>query len=493
MNSQIRRLFFVFAALFIALVAMSTYWLWRAPDLEARQGNPNLVVRQLTIKRGLVYASDGRTILARNRKRKVQGRTWYLRTYPLAGLAAQVVGYSTVERSRTGLEESLNDYLTGSNADLKTIVDRAVDTLKGITQQGNHVVTTIDVPAQRVALQALAGKCGAAVALEPATGRVLVMASSPTYDPNLIESNFNRATKVSAPCQPASPLLNRATQGPVFIPGSTFKIVTATAALDSGRFSPESTFVDRGYCVEYGKRVLNYADQSGPHVFGSVDFGQAVENSINSVFCEIGKQLGPKLVLEYAKRFGFYEDPPLETPSEERTSSGLYSKGKLFDPGDPNAVDPGRLAFGQERLLVTPLQMAMVAAAVANGGRLMEPHVVDRIVAPDHSVVARTKPEEHARVMREATAAALTSMMEQVVESGTATSAQIPGVAVAGKTGTAETGRENENDTGFIAFAPADRPDIAVAVFLQNQDGTGGSTAAPIAKAIMEALLRGNT
>jgi penicillin-binding protein A len=496
MNAEIRRLFFVFCALFVALVGMSTYWLWRAPDLEARQGNPNVVVRQLTIKRGLVYAADGKTVLARNRKRKVRGETWYLREYPTEGLAAQVVGYSTIERSRTGLERALNDYLTGSNADLGTLVDRAEDTLRGLTQQGNDVVTTLDVRAQRTAMQALAGRCGSVVALEPETGRVLVMASTPTYDPNLVERNFRRATQVTAPCEPASPLLNRATQGlpgPVFIPGSTFKVVTATAALDTGRYRPDSTFVDPGYCIQYGRRVFNYADQAGPNVFGTVDFGEAVENSINSVFCELGQKLGPRVVLDYAKRFGFYEDPPLETPEGERTPSGLWAKGKLFDPQDPASVDPGRLGFGQERLLVTPLQMAMVAAAVANDGVLMKPHVVDRIVAPDGDVVTKTSPEEVRRVMKGETAAALTPMMVRVVESGTGTAAQISGVDVAGKTGTAETGRANANDTGFIAFAPADGAEVAIAVFLQNQDGTGGSTAAPIAKAVLESLLRGST
>ncbi|MDQ4081855.1 MAG: penicillin-binding protein 2 [Actinomycetota bacterium] len=495
MNTQIRRLFFIFAALFLALVGMSTYWLWRAPELEARQGNPNLVVRQLTIKRGLVLASDGKTRLAENRRRKVQGRKWYLRTYPTRGVAAQLVGYSTIERSRTGLEESLNDYLTGSNADLSTIVDRALDSVRGATQEGNDVVTTLDVRAQRVAMQALAGTCGAAVALEPDTGRVLVLASTPTYDPNLVERDFARVVRSNAPCEPASPLLTRPTGGlpaPVFIPGSTFKVVTATAALDSGRFSPSSTFVDPGYCIEYGRRVFNYADQAGPHVFGTVDFGEAVENSINSVFCELGKRLGPKRILDYAKRFGFYEDPPLETPSEERTPSGLWAKGGLFEPDDPNEVDPGRLAFGQERLLVTPLQMAMVAAAVANDGVLRKPYVVDRIVARDGGIVTRTEPEDIRRVMRRETAAALTPMLVRVVESGTGTAAQIPGVPVAGKTGTAETGRANANDTSFIAFAPADRPKVAVAVFLQNQDGTGGSTAAPIAKRILENVLARN-
>ena len=493
MNAQIRRLFLVFAVLFAALVGMSTYWLWRAPELEARQGNPNLVVRQLTIERGRVFASDGKTVLAGTRKREVQGRTWYLRRYPQGGLAAHVVGYSTIERSRVGLEESLNDYLTGSNADLSSVVDRAADTLRGLTQQGNDVVTTLDVEAQRVALQGLAGRCGAVVALEPKTGRVLVMASSPTFDPNLVERNFRRIEHTSAPCRPASPLLNRGSDGlpnPVFIPGSTFKVVTAAAALDSGRFTPASRFHDPGYCIEYGRRVFNYADQNGPSVYGNVDFGAALENSINSVFCELGKQLGPRLILDYAKRFGFYEEPPLETPAEERTPSGLWQKGRLFDPKEPTQVDPGRFAFGQERLLVTPLQMAMTVGAIANGGVLMKPHVVDRIVSRDGDVVQRTKADEIRRAVKEETAAELAEMMTRVVDSGTATSAQIPGVEVAGKTGTAETGRENENDTGFVAFAPARGARVAIAVYLQNQDGTGGSTAAPIAKGVLETLLR---
>jgi peptidoglycan glycosyltransferase len=492
-NPQIRRLFFVFSGLFVALVAMSTYWLWKAPDLEAKRGNPNLIVRQLTIQRGLIYASNQRTVLASVRKQELRdGRTWYLRKYPQRRLAAHVVGYSTVERSRTGLEKSLNDFLTGSNANLNTIVDRTIDKLRGITQRGNNVVTTLDVRGQRTAVEALAGKCGAAVAVEPETGRVLVMASAPTFDPNLAERRFSRISQIGGPCEPAAPLLNRATQG-LFIPGSVFKIVTAAAALDSGRFNPSSTFNDPGYCIEYGKRVFNYADQSGPNVFGRVDFGDAVENSINSVFCEIGKRLGPNMILEYMKKFGFYDEPPIELPSEEKQASGLYRKGKLFEPDDPNAVDPGRLAFGQERLQVTPLQMALVAAGVANDGYVMEPKLVDRIVAPDGKVIDKFTSERWTRAMSAGTAAELTAMMRRVVESGTGTAAQIPGVAVAGKTGTAETGRENENDTWFIAFAPADRPKVAVAVALSNQDGTGGSTAAPIAKDIIAALLGRNT
>jgi penicillin-binding protein A len=490
-NSEIRRLFLFLAVLFVALVGMSSYWLWKAPDLEARRGNPQLLVRQVTIERGLIFAADGETRFAVNRPRRVQGQTWYFRRYPTDELVAQLVGYSTIQRSRTGLEEGLNDYLTASNADLQTLLDRARDTFSGAERQGNDVVTTIRLRAQRTAMEALSGTCGAVVALDPRNGRLLVSASTPSFDPNLAERNFGQITRIQGPCTPASPLVNRATAD-LFIPGSTFKVVTATAALDSGRFTPESQFTDPGYCIEYGKRVSNYQDQGGAQVFGVIDFASALENSVNSVFCNIGKRLGPDLILDYAERFGFYDDPPLETPSEERLPSGLYDNGRLYRPENPQDVDPGRFAFGQERLLVTPLQMAMVAAAVANGGTLMEPHVVDRIVNPKGKIVTRPGASEYREVMRPQTAADLTDMMTRVVASGTATSAQIPGIEVAGKTGTAETGRTGANDTWFIAFAPADAPRVAIAVGLHNQAGTGGSTAAPIAKAVIEALLGGN-
>jgi penicillin-binding protein A len=294
---------------------------------------------------------------------------------------------------------------------------------------------------------------------------------------------------VSAPCTPAAPLLDRVSQG-LFIPGSTFKVVTAAAALDSGRVKPTTTFTDRGYCIEYGKKVLNFADQSGPEVFGTVTFSEALQHSINAVFCEVGKELGARAVLDQAKKFGFYEEPPIELPSDEVTPSGLYRNGRLYDPSDPNAVDPGRLAFGQERLQATPLQMALVAAGVANGGTIMRPTLVDRVVAPNGKVIQRTDPDTWKEAMKPQTAAELTAMMTAVVTGGTGTAAQIPGIQVAGKTGTAETGRAGQNDTWFIAFAPAQSPKVAIAVALSNQSGTGGATAAPIAKQIMEALLR---
>jgi peptidoglycan glycosyltransferase len=209
------------------------------------------------------------------------------------------------------------------------------------------------------------------------------------------------------------------------------------------------------------------------------------------VFCNVGKQLGALKILEYAKRFGFYSTPPLETPPDEGRASGLYDHGRLFYPKHDYQVDPGRLAFGQERLGVTPLQMAMVAAAIGNGGVVMRPYVVDRIVKPGGGVLQTTKPKALGRAISPHTASELTAMMESVVTGGTGTNAQIPGVRVAGKTGTAETGQTGINTAWFVCFAPADHPRIAVAVTLENQlHKTGGEVAAPIAKTLLEALLK---
>jgi peptidoglycan glycosyltransferase len=204
----------------------------------------------------------------------------------------------------------------------------------------------------------------------------------------------------------------------------------------------------------------------------------------------MGQELGAGLLLDYARRFGFYEDPPVDLPADERVPSGLYSGGDLVPQSEERNADPGRLAFGQERMLVTPMQMAMVAATVANGGVVMEPTLTDRIRAPDGSIVERFEPDELRRAIKEETARELTAMMEAAVAGGTGTAAQIAGVRVAGKTGTAETGRAGRNVAGFIAFAPVERPRVAIAVYLQNQSGTGGSIAAPIAKQVMQALLR---
>jgi len=488
MNRQIARLALVGVGLVAALIVATTYWqTWATAGLADRQDNEIQRVAQFSIKRGLIRAADG-TILATNRKRRVGGQTLYFRRYPQHGLFAHVVGYSTQSRSRSGLESSENDYLTGSNANLKTILDTTYDRIRGATVKGNDLWLTLRPGAQKVAMEQLAGKCGSVVVLDTHTGAVLVMASRPTYDPNLVERNFASINNIRSSCRPAAPLLNRATDG-LFVPGSTFKVVTSAAALDSGRYSINSRFFDRGYCIEYGKQVRNFGDQNGPEQFGSVDFLQALEHSINAVFCEIGKTIGAGRILGASKQFGFYEEPPLETPGNERSPSGLYNRGKLFYPSNPaTQVDPGRLAFGQERMLTTPLQMAMVAAGVANSGVVMRPYVIGRVTGPGGGVISRAHPHKFKRAMRTSTAQAINRMMQAVVTGGTGTAAQIPGVRVAGKTGTAETGG-SLNTTWFIAFAPADSPRYAIAVVLQDQTGAGGTTAAPIAKEVLQALL----
>jgi penicillin-binding protein A len=485
-NAQISRVAVAALVLLSALIVGTTYWqAWAASGLADRRDNSIQRVAEFEIDRGRILASDRRTVLARNIRKRVGDKTLYFRRYPTGGLFAHAVGYSTQLRSRTGLERSQNDFLTAANANLNTVLDRTLDRLRGKTIKGNDVVLTLNPRAQRVAMGALAGNCGAVAAIEPATGRVLVLASRPTYNPNLVEQRggFARITRKRGGCQ--SPLLNRATSG-LYPPGSIFKVVTGSAALESGKFTPESRFNDPGYCIEYGRRVQNY-DTTRP--YGGVNLYQGLQYSINSVFCEIGKKLGGIEILDQSRRFGFYSDPPLDTPPDERSPSGLYKDGKLYFPEDNFKVDPGRLAFGQERMLVTPIQMAMVAGTVANGGIVMRPTLVQRVQARDGQRVSRIRPSELGRAISATTARELTAMMGSVVSSGTGTAAQISGVSVAGKTGTAETGVSGRNVTWFIAFAPAERPRVAIAVVLENQSGTGGTTAAPIAKQVMEALL----
>lgn len=489
MNRQIARLTYVALTLIGALVVMTTYWqAWAAAGLAGRQDNAIKRVAEFEIDRGLIFSFAPRKRLARNVEREVESKALFFRRYPYGPLAAHVVGYSTVGRSRTGLERSLNDYLTASNANLSTLVDKALDELRGRPVQGNDVVTNLDLGAQAVALEELGTSCGAVVALDPRTGEVRVMASSPTFDPNLVEETFERISRITADCVPAAPLLNRGSAG-LFVPGSTFKVVTASAALESKKFTPASTFVDPGYCTVYGKRVNNF-DTTRP--FGTISLEEGLVDSVNSVFCNIGLKLGAKRILDTAKRFGFYERPPLETPADERLASGLYRNGKLYYPRIDSDVDAGRMAFGQERMLVTPLQMAMLAGAIGAGGRLLEPQVVDRIVAPGGRVIRKERPTLVRRAVSQSTADAVAQMMRLAVERGTGTAARISGYSVGGKTGTGETGVPGSNTTWFIAFASRDEEspaELAIAVVLQNQSGTGGATAAPIARAVMEAIL----
>ena len=496
MNRQLNRLAVVAVVLLTALIVATTYWqAWAAGDMKAKQDNAIQRVVQFTIARGLIYGANGKVVLAANKKEKQSGNTLFFRRYPENGMAAQTVGYSTASRSQAGLEESMNDYLTGSNTDLSNAFHSLLDKLGRATVHGDSLQLTIRPGAQQLAQQLLGNRCGAVVAMNPKTGQVYVMASSPTYDQDLIErpGGFAKVLHKQGTCGDSSALLNRATQG-LYTPGSTFKIVTAAAALDTGAFKPSSDFYDPGYCTEYGQHVSNAGnpDQGGPETFGHLSLSTGFQHSVNSVFCNIGKQLGAKTINDYAKRFGFYKVPPLETPANERAASGMYKytkQGRVLTD-DASKADPGRLAFGQWTMLVTPLQMAMVASTVANGGVVPRPYVVEKVVGPNGSTIRTTKPHTLGRAIKPETAAELTDMMKLVVTGGTGTAAQIPGIQVAGKTGTAETGVDHIYTAWFVSFAPADDPQVAVAVVLEKQEnGFGGSVSAPIAKQVIEALL----
>jgi peptidoglycan glycosyltransferase len=494
MNRQLRHISVVALILLAALLVSTTYWqTWAQADLAARKDNSVTNIERLTIDRGKILAADG-TVLATNRKTHKHGLTFFTRVYPQNDLAPQVIGYSTPAGTTTGLEQTHDDYLTGANTNLTNTFRQELDKLGGQTVRGDNVVLTLRPDIQRLAQDQLAGRCGAVVVLDVKTGAVVAMASSPTYNANLINqpNGYAKIRKIHGTCGDHTALQNNATLG-LYPPGSTFKMVTAAAALDSGAFTPNSQFYDPGYCTEYGQRVSNAGnpDQSGPEAFGNVSLAQGFEHSINSVFCNVGKHIGGLKILEYAKRFGFYSVPPLETPPGTSAPSGLYKNGKLWRPTSNTQIDSGRLAFGQFNMLATPLQMALVGATIANKGVLPRPYLVQKVVAADGSTVTKTSPQMLGRVIKPQTAAELNQMMQLVVQGGTAATVGFPSsLKVAGKTGTAELGLGNVYDSWFVAFAPADNPRYVVAVVVEKQpNGFGASVAAPIAKAILEKLL----
>src|ERR1035437_1892207 len=307
MNARIRLAALASLTMLVALIGASTYWqAWAAPDLANKSDNAIRQVSEFTIDRGRIFAANG-TTLAKNRIVHAGGRTYYFRRYPLGSLTAAAVGYATQTKSRAGLESSANDYLTGADQSLAGAIRQIGNRLLGSTIHGSAVSTSLDLEAQRVATQALGSNCGAAIAIEPSTGRVLALVTKPTYNPNDIEGHYDRVLKIrSSSCSPASPLLDRATQG-LYPPGSSFKVVTAAAALNTGRFTPSSIFHDPGYCIEYGQRVNNFTnlDQSGPEAYGTLSLATGFQNSVNSVFCNIGMTLHMPTLMNYARRFGF--------------------------------------------------------------------------------------------------------------------------------------------------------------------------------------------
>ncbi|MGN6372908.1 MAG: peptidoglycan D,D-transpeptidase FtsI family protein [Solirubrobacteraceae bacterium] len=478
MNRPIVRLYGLVVVLFALLVAFTSRWtVFEASSLRNNSLNKRGLLQQERIDRGRILAANG-AVLARS----VRGpEKTFSRAYPAGATFAHAVGYSFIDLGQAGIEKYRSATLNGqASTGLQSILDQ----LQGRKERGDDVVTTLNPAAQRVAVQALGEHEGAVVALQPRTGAVEVMASSPSFDPNSLKSA--RRFRALDEQTHGTPLVNRATQfGPA--PGSTFMVVTASAAIDSGAFTPESLVSGRNNVPISGVPLKNDSNES----FGEITLKEGLAKSVNTVYAQVAERLGKATLARYMGRFGFGKKPQLDYPSTEMSSSGPYLGQRLLSPLDPR-VDLGRMGIGQDKLSVTPLQMAEVAATVANGGTLMKPHLTDEIVEPDGQVVERVKPEVQSVVMKPSTAAAVTGMMEAVVNEGTGTSAQIPGVQVAGKTGTAETQLgQSINNAWFIAFAPASNPSVAVAVELSHVPGFGGAFAAPVAKQVIEALLRG--
>jgi penicillin-binding protein A len=476
-NRPILRLYALVVVLFAVLVAFTSRWtVFEASSLRTSALNRRSVLEQQRIDRGEILAADG-TVLARS-VRSAEGT--YRRVYPTGSQFTHAVGYSFIDLGQAGTERYRSAALNGLQ---RGSVQSVLDQLQGRKPQGEAVQTALRPAAQRTAIAALGEHEGAVVAIQPQTGAVEVMASSPSYDANTLHSSsaFARLTRDSS-----SPLVNRATQFG-YAPGSTFKVVTAVAAIDSGRFTPESTVNGRNEVPISGVPLKNDNNES----FGQITLTEGLVHSVNTVYAQVAEQLGKPTMAHYMARFGFDRKPHLDYPAEQMSSSGEYLHGRLLAPTS-EYVDVGRMGIGQDKLGVTPLQMAEVAAAVANKGVLMTPHLASAIVEPDGRVAQRISPKVQSVVMRPSTAASVTKMMEAVVNEGTGTSAQIPGVQVAGKTGTAETQIGAAiNNVWFIAFAPAQAPTVAVAVTLKGVPGQGAAFAAPVAKQVIEAVLHG--
>ncbi|CAB4955446.1 unannotated protein [freshwater metagenome] len=483
MNSSIRNLFVLFVLLFGVLVLFTSRWtVFEDGDLRADSLNRRDVIRASRIPRGRITAADG-TTLARSRKitSRDTGDSVYQRVYPQGTPYAATVGYSdTSLGQQAGLERSQNEYLSGKATKAATAVDRFIS---GETR-GDDVRTTLQPSVMRAAIQGLNGKAGSVVALEPKTGKVLAMVTVPSYDPDRLIADGESYRKELKDRDAWE--LNRATQAD-YVPGSTFKVVTTAAALDSGRYTPD-TIVDGSNNQVFSSVPLGNFGGEDP---GPVTVRQALVQSVNGAFGNIAVDLGGRRLQTAMEKFGFGEEPPLDYPTSQMRPSGIFRNNRLI-PASSRFVDLARTGIGQDKLGATPLQMAMVVSAVANGGRLMKPHLVDRVVDPDGRVQEQVEPELYKQSMKASTAASLRSMMANVVDEGTGAAANLgTGVSVGGKTGTAELGNVTAgiNNLWFIGFAPVQDPKVAVAVIVEKTPGQGGQVAAPIAKGVIQAAL----
>jgi peptidoglycan glycosyltransferase len=485
-NKPIRTMAIVCMALFLALLTNSTYLQYiRADELNSRNDNKRVRDAEFSRDRGAILVRG--TSVAESIP--VDDQFEFQRRYPQPLKYAHLTGFYSYIYGRSGVEQTHNDILSGS--DPRLFVRRVVDMFGNTQPKGGDVTLTIDPRTQSAAfegLRDLGGKDikGSVVALDPSTGAILAMVSSPTYDPNELASHelpavtdaWKRLTS-----SPDRPMLNRGIQE-VYPPGSTFKLVTAAAALSSGQYTPRS-MVPGGATLDLPQTDSDLPNDSGTDCGGKrITLIQALRVSCNVAFGWLGMEIGAEALREQAQKFGFGDEYLTDLPGQAESRF----------PADPDEPQTALSAIGQFDVAATPLQMAMVVAGIANGGTVMRPYLVDEVRTPDLAVLDKASPEPYRDAVSSAVARDLTQMMVEVVDTGTGTTAQIPGTKVAGKTGTAQTSPDRNPYAWFVSFAPAENPKVAVAVLIEDagvaRDAISGSgLAAPIAKRVMQAVL----
>lgn len=490
MNKPIRTISIFCLLLFLALLLNATYLqYWKASSLDDNPQNRRVQVAAYSRERGAITA--GRGTVAKSVKSG--DRYKFQRTYPKAREYAPVTGWFSYY-SATGIEQSENDVLSGD--DSRFFVNKLVDLVSNNPTQGGNVALTIDPAAQKAAYDGLKslgdGVQGSVVALQPATGAVLAMVSLPTYDPNdLASHDLSSVTKTfdRLDDDPSQPLLNRAVQTRL-PPGSTFKVVTAAAAIEKGLYDAGSQ-VPGGvtYQLPLTSGPTGQIDNEGRNCGANgtkIPFTLAMENSCNTSFAQIAEKVGAEELRRVAEGFGF----------NDTYFDALQPQAESVFPTQLDDAQLGMTGFGQYNVSATPLQMAMVASGLANGGSVMKPYIVDEEQSANLDVLDKTEPEQYDRAVSPATASEVTKLMVATVEDGTAYPAAIPGIEVAGKTGTAQAGQSDRSPYAwFISYAPAQDPQVAVAVMIQNADIprseiAGGQLGGPIAKAVMQAVIQ---
>jgi penicillin-binding protein A len=477
-NAPLRRVAISVLVLFTLLIINVNYiQVVRSDELRKDRSNTRVLAEEYDRERGSIIV-DGSEIAMSTR---TDDRLTYLRKYPQGDLYAAVTGYYSLVYSSWGMERAENDVLAGN--DPRLAFRRLTDLFTGRDPAGGDVVLTLDPHVQEAAMAGLSGVTGAVVALNPKTGGILGLASTPSYDPNKLSTHDPAAIRQywdqlnqASP----DPRLNRAISDN-YPPGSIFKVIVSAAALSNG-YTPDTTIPAPNLLTLPNTRTT-LENFNGSTCNGGADqrLIDALTISCNTAFAELGMKLGEDKVRSMAEAFGM-DDKKMQIPLDVAPSGvgDIESQAAL-----------GQTSIGQRDVRMTPLQAAMVAAAVANKGSLMKPYLVDQVRAPDLSVIGQTDPEEFRHPISADVAAQLTQIMTSVVQKGTGRAARIDGVQVAGKTGTAQVSEGVPDHTWFIGFAPANDPQIAVAVFVANGGGTGGERSAPIARQVMEAYLNG--